>query len=142
MPNGHDYSKEYGSHKYPEDHWHTSDCEYGCGCSAGPTSSHGPTGLDPLGGECPNNPLDGEMVGGKADYDIVVTRRIRRLESELYSTKREIERFEPLVGKDKQELDQENRRLKATIKELRATLDNIESAATTAIIGGLRPEDI
>lgn len=33
----------------------TSDCRYGCGCSAGATNSRGPNGVDPFG-ECPKHP--------------------------------------------------------------------------------------
>ena len=90
MPNGHDYSKEYGGHKYA-DHDGTSDCKYGCGCSMGPSMSHGPTGLDP-DGECPNNPKDGKRLPGNADYEIVVERRIRGQESRAFSAEQAVEK--------------------------------------------------
>lgn len=80
MPNGHG-PKEYGRHKYAG-HDGTSDCEYGCGCYMGPSRSGGPTGLDPFG-KCPKNPTDGNFLGGKADYDHVVTERIKSLEIKL-----------------------------------------------------------
>ena len=115
MPNGHDYNKEYGSHKYAR-HDGTSDCEYGCDCWAGPANSGGPIGLDPLGGECPKNPKDGKLIGGNADYDIVVTRRIRKLESNLYNAQERVEELEGIVDLKKREL---LKKLKKAEKELR-----------------------
>jgi hypothetical protein len=104
MPNGYDYTKEYGPHDYPSGEDGTADCRNGCGCSAGNFTSHGPLGLDPLGGECPGNPKDGKLVGGKADYDIVVTRRIRRLESDLLHATLRVTKLESLVDPSKEEL--------------------------------------
>ena len=75
-----DAKKKYGPHKYP-DHDGTSDCEFGCGCSTGPFTSSGPLGLDPLYGFCPNNPENGFLLGGKADYEEVVNARILDLQS-------------------------------------------------------------
>lgn len=75
-------SQGIGGHKY-DDHDGTSDCEYGCGCSMGRTMSHGPTGVDPFG-ECPGNPKDSKKLGGNADYDVVVERRIRALSDRAY----------------------------------------------------------
>jgi hypothetical protein len=80
--NGHG-PKEYDGHYYA-DHDGTSDCKHGCGCWMGPTNSGGPTGLDPFG-KCPRNPKDGTFIGGSADYDYVVTERIRNLESKVYA---------------------------------------------------------
>ncbi len=72
-------SKKYGPHKY-SGHDHTSECEYACGCWAGPSNSGGPLGLDPIGGACPMNPEDGIRLGGKADYEEVVMQRIIQAE--------------------------------------------------------------
>ena len=93
MPNGHDNSKEYGSHEYGDKG--TSNCRYECKCWMGPARSGGPIGLDPFG-ECPNNPKNGERLGGNDDYEIVVTRRIRALESQSYAGKQAIERLEEI----------------------------------------------
>lgn len=73
----HNYSKEYGDHEYPEE-GDTSlrNCVHKCGCYVASFTSGGPLGLDPLG-ECPHNPKNGERLPGAADYEIVVTRRIR-----------------------------------------------------------------
>ena len=87
MQNGHG-DKEYGGHAYA-DHNGTSDCQRGCGCWMGPARSGGPTGLDPFGA-CPQNPADGKLLGGKADYDHVVTERIRNLESRLYAAETQL----------------------------------------------------
>lgn len=111
MPNGHDYSKEYGGHSYPGDRDSTSNCDHGCGCWMGPSRSDGPVGLSPLG-ECPGNPKDGEKVGGNADYAIVVERRIRSLQRENVSLKEEVaetmeraRKAEAVVGVSKRYLD-------------------------------------
>ncbi|MBU2036910.1 hypothetical protein KJ866_01745 [Patescibacteria group bacterium] len=92
MPNGHGH-KEYGSHAYA-DRDRTSDCQHGCGCWAGPARSGGPTGLDPFG-ICPKNPKDGKLLGGNADYDHVVTERIRGLESRLYAAEGQLKKVKP-----------------------------------------------
>jgi len=115
MPDGYDYDKEYGPHKY-EGHGGTLNCKYGCDCWAGPARSGGPVGLDPLSGECPGNPKDGESVGGSADYEIVVTRRINKLESNLYNAQQRVEELEQIVDSKKGELYKE---LKKARKELR-----------------------
>jgi len=101
MPNGHNYSKEYGKHKYAGEG--TSDCQHGCGCWMGPARSDGPVGLDPFG-ECPGNPVDGKQVGGKADYEIVVTRRIRALESRAYQAETELEKLKKIENTPKAKL--------------------------------------
>ncbi|MBI2096295.1 MAG: hypothetical protein HYT43_01525 [Candidatus Taylorbacteria bacterium] len=60
----------------------------------GPACSGGPTGLDPFG-KCPKNPKDGELLGGNADYDYVVTERIQKLESQLYSAEERLKTVKP-----------------------------------------------
>ncbi len=92
MPNGH-APKEYGEHKYPDPDG-TSDCKYSCGCWMGPTRSGGPTGLDPFG-ECPGNPKDGKPLGGKLDYDFIVTKRIEDLSSRLYKAENRLKKVSP-----------------------------------------------
>ena len=119
MPNGLDYTKEYGPHKY-KDHDGTSDCKHGCGCWAGPANSGGPVGLNPLNGECPGNPKDGNLIGGKSDYEIVVERRIRALESKLFKTRERADKAEKIAGSDKTEL----------FNELEATKTKLEKANT------------
>ncbi|KKQ30343.1 MAG: hypothetical protein US45_C0047G0010 [Candidatus Nomurabacteria bacterium GW2011_GWA1_37_20] len=101
MPNGHG-PKEYGGHQYA-DHDGTSDCKHGCGCWMGPARSGGPTGLNPFG-VCPKNPKDGELLGGNADYDYVVTERIQKLESRLYSAEERLEAVKPSKAKLADEL--------------------------------------
>ena len=92
MPNGHD-PKEYGEHKYSKGDGRI-ECRYSCGCWAGATTSGGPTGLDPFG-TCPNNPKDGKRLGGNADYDHVVTERIRTLSFRLYKAEESLKRVSP-----------------------------------------------
>lgn len=94
MPNGHDYSKEYGPHKFDEDIHHTSDCKNKCGCWMGPARSGGPTGVDPFG-ECPKNPKDGKLIGGNADQDVVIERRIMKLESRAYKAEERLKSVKP-----------------------------------------------
>lgn len=96
MPNGHG-AKEYGGHKYA-DHDGTSDCQYGCGCWMGPARSGGPVGLNP-GGVCPKNPKDGMCLGGNTDYELVVTERIKSLESRLYQAESRLKRMNPSKAK-------------------------------------------
>lgn len=98
MPNG-DGPKEYGGHKYPDTD-STHDCEHGCGCCAGPSSSGGPIGLDPISGACPNNPADGELLGGDRDHALVVKQRIRDLSSRAYKAEELLKK----VDSDKIEL--------------------------------------
>jgi hypothetical protein len=76
------------------EHSGTSDCKHGCGCWMGPTRSGGPTGLDPFG-KCPKNPKDGNFLGGNADYDHVVTERIRDLESRLFNAEHRLKQVSP-----------------------------------------------
>lgn len=120
MPNGYDYSKEYGPHKYGGDGTYTVDCEYGCGCSMGTHMSHGRGFLDP-GGECPGNPVNGELLGGERDYHVVVMRRIKKGEAqgaELRRANRRIQELEDLAGRDKLELEQEVNDKNVTIGRL------------------------
>jgi len=116
MPNGLPHDKEYGPHEYPEAPHRTSDCKYGCGCSAGPTMSHGPLGLNPFG-ECPQNPKDGVLLGGDDDYRCVVERRIRHLEKKAS----ERDHFEKLAGTEKVEIDRQ-------LDEARTKFANIRNA--------------
>jgi len=102
MPNGHGH-KEYGKHKYAN-HGGTSNCEYGCGCWMGPARSGGPVGLDPFGA-CPNNPEDGKLLGGNADYDYVVTERIRDLTTRLYLAEDRLKRMNPSKVRLSEELE-------------------------------------
>jgi len=124
-PNGHDYSKEYGLHKYSDDPHHTQDCQHGCGCWAGPARSGGPVGLDPLGGECPNNPKSGERLSGNADYEIVVERRISALETRVYNAEQLLKQVEPgeidlakELQKTKKQLFEEQQRTKRAAEVL------------------------
>lgn len=101
MPNGHD-KKEYGKHEYPN-HDGTSDCKFGCGCWMGSTRSGGPLGLDPFG-TCPQNPVDGKLLGGNSDYENLVTYRIRDLESRVYEAEVRLKRVSPSKAKLAEEL--------------------------------------
>lgn len=109
MPNGHE-EKEYGEHKYDDDHDRISNCIYRCGCWIGPVRSGGPTGLDPFGC-CPNNPKDGITAGGTADYDNVVTARINDLQKRLNKATSEL----PIVTRGEVALLEE---LEFTLKKL------------------------
>jgi hypothetical protein len=91
MPNGHEH-KKFGGHHYPFAPDRTSDCEYGCGCWAGPNRSGGPGGLDPFG-ECPNNPEDGVRRGGEIDRDQVINDRIQELERKAAGAKGELRKL-------------------------------------------------
>ncbi len=115
MANGHG-PKEYGPHEYA-DHGGTSDCKHGCGCWMGPTRSGGPTGLDPFG-TCPGNPKDGKLLGGSADYDEVVSRRIDRLRTELYAAEQRLKRVSPSKTKLAQELAETKAKLAALERRL------------------------
>ena len=124
MPNGHG-PKEYGGHKYAN-HDGTSDCEHGCGCWMGPARSGGPTGLDPFG-TCPNNPTDGKLLGGNADYDCVVTERIRNLSSRLYQAEDQLKRVSP----DKTKLADELTLVKAELAAKNGLLDKLRRLIET-----------
>jgi len=125
MPNGHDYSKEYGPHKYS--HEGTSDCEHKCGCWMGPSRSDGPIGLDPFG-ECPNNPKDGKRLGDKTDHEIVVTRRIRKLESRAYDGEQAIARLEKIKKTPKAKLLEQIESLKEKLCKTNNFLENLRKS--------------
>lgn len=98
----------------------------------GPTRSGGPPGLDPSGA-CPQNPKDGKLLGGSADYEHVVNERIRKLERRAYDAEKRL----GLIGPDKHELaeqlttvKEENTKLHtliACISDLLAEHDTQES---------------
>ncbi|MCX6786909.1 MAG: hypothetical protein NTY93_00040 [Candidatus Kaiserbacteria bacterium] len=108
MPNGHS-KKEYGKHEYPNQEG-TSDCRFDCGCWAGPARSGGPLGLDPFGA-CPGNPKDGQLLGGKDDYENVVTYRILDLESRVYEAEELLKKVSPSKIKLAETLDREQGKL-------------------------------
>lgn len=92
MPNGNHEKKEYGPHEYAKNG--TSNCKYKCGCWAGDCNSGGPVGLDPIGGRCPANPLDGKPLGGNRDHEYVVTERINTLHTNLSTARDRIKELE------------------------------------------------
>src|SRR3989338_557384 len=106
MPNGHDYSKEYGEHDYPGAPHHTSDCKHHCHCWAGPSNSGGPVGLDTFG-ECPGNPKDGKLVGGNADYEIVVHRRIDKLQARAHAAEEKARHMSKAAGTPRVKLERQ-----------------------------------
>jgi len=116
MPNGHDYSKQYGLHNYPDTEG-THDCKNRCGCWMGPARSGGPIGVDPFG-ECPKNPKDGKLLGDNADQEVVVTRRIRVLERSAAEANIRAEELEEIDNSKKAEVFRENKRLKKELEEL------------------------
>lgn len=125
MPNGHDYTREYGGHNYPRSDG-TSDCSYGCGCWMGPARSNGPLGVDPHG-ECPANPRDG-LKGLKLSHDIevVVTRRIRSLESRANTAEQKLKETEPekiILAATIKRLTDENNRLRDIKRNVLKALD-------------------
>jgi hypothetical protein len=129
MPNGYDTTREYGGHNYGENPQGTVDCKFGCGCSAGPTKSNGPLGLDPLGGECPNNPKSGQRLSGDGDYRVVVTRRIRGLEKAVYELRERAEKAEKRVGIKKSELADKLEVAEGKIKGFKSAFQNIAEIA-------------
>ena len=135
MPNGNDHTREYGGHKYPDIHT-TNDCEHGCGCWAGPTRSGGPLGLDPLKGECPNNPICGERLSDKEDYEIVVVRRIRNLEKRACDAEGMLEDVAP--GEIK--LVEDLRAAERIISEQRNTLRETHEAIGKVLVEGEEPD--
>lgn len=129
MPNGHDYSKEYGSHSYEKSG--TSDCKYECGCWAGDTRSGGPVGLDPLHGECPNNPKSGKQEQGKnVDYEIVVERRIRALEFRANKANEFERELGELQGTQEAELLEEVKELRKELEEKNGYVKRIKDLVT------------
>lgn len=129
MPNGYDMTRVYGGHNYGENPQGTVDCKFGCGCSCGPTSSGGPVGLDPIYGECPNNPLSGKRLEGNGDYRVVVTRRIRGLEKAVHEWRERAERAEKRVGVKKSELADKLEAAEGKIKGLKSAFRNIAEIA-------------
>lgn len=102
MPNGHS-KKEYGTHEYPDSDGGRVDCKFGCGCWVASATSNGPLGVDPFGA-CPMNPKDGNLLGGKYDYENLVTYRIRDLEFALYKAKERLTQVSPSKKKLADEL--------------------------------------
>lgn len=73
--------KEYGPHEMP-DGWDgdsTADCIHGCGYSCGPSRSGGAFPGDNLVGyPCPNNPVNGQKLGGDRDKIAVLAQAAAR----------------------------------------------------------------
>ncbi|MCI0619913.1 hypothetical protein L0Y40_02660 [Candidatus Wolfebacteria bacterium] len=86
----------------------------------GPARSGGPTGLDP-GGTCPKNPKDGKLLGGNADYDHVVTERIKNLSSRLYRAEDRLKR----VSQSKTKLADELASVKTELFEKNRLIDEL-----------------
>lgn len=129
MPNGYDTTRKYGGHDYGENPQGTVDCKFSCGCSAGPARSNGPLGLNPLGGECPNNPESGVRLTGDGDYRVVVTRRIRDLETKGFELQRRAEKAEKRVGIKKAELADKLEVAERKIKGYKSAFQNIAEIA-------------
>jgi len=72
----------------------------------GPARSGGPVGVDPFG-ECPGNPKDGNRLSGFGDREVVITRRIRNLEKQLYDTQQELEELREIKKTPKAKLAQD-----------------------------------
>lgn len=88
----------------------------------GPNHSDGPMGLDPSrDGTCPGNPKDGKKLGGTADYDHVVSQRIRDLESRVTVAEDRLKQVSP----SKTELAGEITALKKELKEKNELLSEI-----------------
>lgn len=133
MPNGHGH-KEYGGHHYPAAPHATSDCSYGCGCWMGPSRSGGPTGLSPFG-KCPGNPIDGTSLGGKGDYDYVVTERISELEQRAYTAEAQLKAVEP----DKLELAEQLRVAREDLYRKNNLLSELSKKIEQGLHGGMVP---
>lgn len=125
-PNGLDLSRKYGKHSYPNQDG-TSDCKNGCGCWAGPSQSGGPLGLDPIYGECPNNPVGGERLDGDQDYQIVVKRRILDLESRAHTAETALDQVKPDKKELAQELENTQQQLSAAEQKIQKIVDHIDS---------------
>lgn len=125
MSSGYDTSKKYGKHKYDERG--QDNCQYGCGCWMGSdrSDSHVP-GVDPFG-ECPKNPADGKLLGGNADFELVVNRRIYNLESALYQAQTKLKAVKPGAKR----LAEENQKLREIVFALEGRLLAIVSMAKT-----------
>jgi len=120
MPNGHG-PKEYGQHEYADLEGRT-DCEYNCGCWASASMSGGPVGLDPFG-TCPRNPKDGKLLGGNADYEYVVTERIRKLESRVYFAEEKLKKVKP----SKKELAEKVAKLEGDLHLAKSLIDEFRA---------------
>ena len=131
MPNGYDYSKEYGPHKYREDDGQ-GDCQHDCGCYMGGHHSGGPIGLDPFG-ECPANPKDGNLVGGSADHKIVVERRIRKLTSDLSNAEKRAKDAEEVAEKGAAGMQEERDVANKKLGSLTWALKNIHEKMVSTL---------
>jgi len=131
MPNGYDYDKEYGPHKYTRQHG-TSDCVYGCGCVMGPArSSSKVPGVDP-GGECPGNPLDGVSADkyartppdppAEADFKVVITRRSRKLQLQAQDAEKRAKMAEERADKGTAVLQRERDAAVQTVNRIKGRL--------------------
>ena len=129
MPNGYDYSRKYGPHEYSNSDG-TGDCD--CGCWMGDSRSHGPIGVDPFG-ECPANPKDGHLVGGSADHEIVVERRIRKLTSVLSNAEKRAKDAEEVAEKGAAIMQKERDSANEKLRSLVWTLKNLHETMTVTL---------
>ncbi|MEO6077946.1 MAG: hypothetical protein ABIP54_04120 [Candidatus Andersenbacteria bacterium] len=122
-----DAKKQYGPHGYTEEG--TCDCAHGCTCFLGASQSGGPVGVDPLNGECPGNPADGQFLGELRDYAAVVTRRIQSLERALSDARRRLEQVAPEATELAEKLSKANARINAlesAVRSVKEGLDKVE----------------
>jgi len=123
-------NRKFGGHKYAGDGWHTEDCGHGCGCWAGLSRSGGPIGLDPIAGECPNNPEDGNTKDSKANHLAVVNRRIAGLQSKCSELQARVDLIKPGEAALVEEVATLRKRLfavKQMIEKVRAAVDGPDS---------------
>lgn len=134
MPDGHDRSKQYGRHKYPDTRGGAPHCEYGCGCWCASFQSGGPVGLDPLPeGICPKNPIDGNPQQGDWDYRTVVEQRISGLGNELHQAQQQVEKLTKRVGVKRQQLADQLDEARKETERLRTALEEIQTS-TSAVL--------
>ena len=138
MPNGREHLEyeDFGSHKYA-DHEGTSDCAHGCGCWAGPFSSGGPAGVDPLGGKCPGNikrapTSSGRVLGEKEILDDFINGRIDFLSRKVA----ELRPYKTLVLESRKntkiKLQEEVVELKRELVKLKYKMGNMKEIANKA----------
>jgi hypothetical protein len=75
-------------------------------------------GARPLG-ECPNNPVDGKSLGGDADYEVVVERRIRTLEARAKTAEERAAVAEEAAGRSRLQLQRQVAGLKRQLAAAR-----------------------
>ena len=138
MPNGREHLKyeDFGGHSYAQEG--TSNCSNGCGCSAGPTMSSGPAGVDPLGGKCPGNSLRKILGFGNKELtqkeilDDFINGRISHIEREVNRLRPLAELVDAARRGTKIKLQEEVVELKRELVKLKYKMGNMKEIANKA----------